>query len=280
MNRLLRANFSRLWKSKIFWIEMMVMLVYAIVFLLNGSRQAAVMPEYNYTLDNYYFHFALSIGVFCLLFTSLFTGTEYSDGTLRNKLVVGHTRTNIYLANLLTNFSATFMIVGAWIMGAMVGVPTLGFLKMGYKQQMFYLAIIILLAAVFSAIFTFIAMLSSNKTMTVVIAAILFLGLLICSLKLYSALVQPEMVSGVSVNVDEMYVTEMYMTEPAPNPKYVGGTLRKVYEFILDVSPCGQSFRVALLEVVRPVRMLISSAIITVIVTFGGIVLFKRKDIK
>lgn len=275
MSRLLSANFSRLWKSKAFWIEMIVMLIYAIVYVFIGSRQArAIMSEYGYTLDNFYFHFALIIGAFCMLFISLFTGTEYSDGTLRNKLIVGHTRTSIYLSNLITNFSATFMIMVAWAIGAMVGIPMLGFLKMGYKQLMYYLAVIILFVAVFTAIFTFVAMLSSSKTMTVVISIVIFFGLLIFSFKLYNVLVQPEMTSGVIVTVDGIHTTE-----PAPNPKYVSGTKRKVYEFILDVSPCGQSFKVALLELVRPIRMIISSAIITIIVTFGGIVLFKKKDI-
>lgn len=276
MNRLLGANFSRLWRSKIFWIEIIVMLIYAIVFILNGCRQAmGDMAEYNYALDNYYFNFALSIGVFCMLLISLFTGTEYGDGTLRNKLIVGHTRTCIYLSNLVTNFSASFLIMSVWLIGAMIGVPVLGFWEMGYKQLMLYLAIITLFVAVFSAMFTFIAMLTSNKTMTVVITVIIFFGLLLFSSMIYGALEQPEMTSGVIVTVEGIQVTE-----PAPNPKYVSGTLRKVYEFILDASPCGQSMQIEMLEVVRPVRMMIASAIITVIVTIGGIALFKKKDIK
>ena len=102
MRKLLSVNFSRLWKDKIFWLCMGAMLIYSVVYMLNGSRQAAIsLSEYNYSIDKYYFHFALAIGAFCSLFSSMFLGTEYSDGTIRNKIIVGHTRTSIYLANLI-----------------------------------------------------------------------------------------------------------------------------------------------------------------------------------
>lgn len=65
MRKLLSANYSRLWRDKIFWICMGTMLVYSVVYMLNGCRQATVdLTEYNYSIDKYYFHFAMSIGVF------------------------------------------------------------------------------------------------------------------------------------------------------------------------------------------------------------------------
>ena len=97
MCKLLSANYSRLWRDKIFWICMGTMLVYSVVYMLNGCRQATVdLAEYNYSIDKYYFHFAISIGIFCAVFSSMFFGTEYSDGTIRNKVIVGHTKLNHY----------------------------------------------------------------------------------------------------------------------------------------------------------------------------------------
>ena len=79
MRRLLAANFSRLWKDKTFWLCMGTMLVYSIVYMLNGCRQATIrLPEYHYSIDEYYFHFAIVIGAFCALFSSMFLGTDYS----------------------------------------------------------------------------------------------------------------------------------------------------------------------------------------------------------
>ena len=35
-----------------------------------------IINKYNYGTEEYYFHFALSIGMFCALFSSMFLGTE------------------------------------------------------------------------------------------------------------------------------------------------------------------------------------------------------------
>ena len=124
MRKLLSANFSRLFRDKTFWFCMGAMLIYAVVYMLNGVRQATVsLAEYHHTLDDYYFHFALVIGMFCALFCSMFLGTEYSDGAIRNKLVVGHTRAGIYLSGLVVTFAATLFVMAVWLMGALVGVP-------------------------------------------------------------------------------------------------------------------------------------------------------------
>ena len=42
MRKLLSANYSRLWRDKIFWICMGTMLVYSVVYMLNGCRQGTV----------------------------------------------------------------------------------------------------------------------------------------------------------------------------------------------------------------------------------------------
>lgn len=276
MNKLLRANFSRLWKDKLFWLCMGGMFVYSIVYMLNGCRQAKVdLSEYSYGLDEYYFHFALSIGFFCTLFSSMFFGTEYSDGTIRNKIIVGHTRTNLYLSSLFTTFTATLLILSAWLVGALVAVPMLGFWKMGALHLFEYLLIAVTFVLAFSAICTAVNLLSSNKAVTVIVSILLFLGLLIFAGVLYSALSEPEMVGGIQLTPDGLQ-----MVDPTPNPKYVSGLRREIYDFIVDFLPTGQGLRLWQLEVGNPIRMLVSSVSITVLTTAGGLVAFQRKNIK
>jgi len=276
MNKLLRSNFTRLWKNKLFWLCMGAMLVYSIVYMLNGCRQAtAAMAEYQYGLDQYYFHFALSIGFFCTLFSSMFFGTEYSDGTIRNKMIVGHTRADIYLSSLLTTFTATLLIMSAWLLGALIAVPTLGFWKMGVLHLLEYLLIAVMFVLAFSAICTAVNILSSNKAITIVISILLFLGLFIFASTIYNSLSQPQMTSGVIITANGME-----MADPAPNPNYISGETRKIYDFIVDFLPAGQGLRMWQLEISNPVRMLASSAFITVLTTVGGIFAFKKKNIK
>ena len=46
--------------------------------------------------DDILFCFAFAVGFVSSVFCSLFIGIEYSDRTLHNKLIVGHSRTAIY----------------------------------------------------------------------------------------------------------------------------------------------------------------------------------------
>ena len=279
MRKLLSANFSRLWKDNIFWLCMGAMLIYSVVYMLNGSRQATIdLAEYNYSIDKYYFHFALVIGAFCALFSSMFLGTEYSDGTIRNKIVIGHTRINIYIADLITSFTATLLIMLVWLIGALVAVPALGVWERGIPNLLAYLFIAVMFEAALSAIFTFICMQSTNKAMTVMISILLFLGLLIFASMADNALNEPEMTSGVQITANGME-----MSEPAPNPNYVSGVTRTIYEWIVDFLPTGQGLQMWQLKIgnaAHMVRMLISSVAITVLTTLGGIFLFKSKDLK
>lgn len=276
MNKLLRSNFSRLWKNKIFWLCAGTMLLYAVMYMLHACRQAAADPsEYQYTIDKYYFQFALSIGFFCTLFGSMFFGTEYSDGTIRNKMIVGHTRTGIYIASLITTFAATLLIMSAWLIGALVAVPALGFWKIGVLRLLLFLLISVLFVLAYSAIFTTINMLSSNKALTVLISILLFLGLLVFASMIYNGLSEPEMISGVLITQNGLE-----MAEPSPNPNYITGVKREIYDFLVDFLPTGQGLRLLRLEITHPVRMLVSSLFITVTATAGGLAAFKKKNLK
>ncbi len=276
MNKLLRSNFSRLWRDKIFWLCMGAMLVYAAVFMLNGCRQAVMdMSEYQYSIDQYYFHFALSIGLFCSVCGSMFFGTDYNDGTIRNKIIVGHTRTDIYLASLVTTFAATLLIMSVWLVGALIAVPALGFWKMGALRLLLYLLIAVLFVMALSAVCTVINMLSSGKANTFLISILLFIGLLLLASMFYNGLCEPEMVSGVQITQNGLD-----MTEPAPNPNYITGLRREIYDFAVDFLPTGQGLRMWQLEIAHPVRMIVSSLFITVVTTAGGVFAFKKKNIR
>lgn len=68
--------------------------------------------------------------------------------------------------------------------------------------------------------------------------------------------------------------------EPTPNPYYISGIQREIYEFVVDFLPTGQSSSLQNIKIGHPVRMLLSSLGITAAFTFGGLKLFQRKDLK
>ena len=279
MSNLLRSNFSRLWKDKIFWLCMGGMLIYAVVYMLNaGQRSISFLTGETYPLEHYYFMFLAYVGFFFAVVTSMFVGTEYSDGTMRNKLIVGHTRANIYFANLIVTFVAALLIMCVWFIAALlVGLPTFGFFTFSPAKLAEYFLICVLLVTAYCAVNTFIAMLSSNKAVTILISIVLLIGLIVCASTIDNALKEPETINSLS-GVTISGVTAP-VGETVANPNYIGGALRSILILLLDILPTGQSVSLAFLEM-RPITMILSSVVVTVGMTALGIVLFRKKDLK
>ena len=273
MYKLLCASFARLWKNKVFWGEMAAMLTLEIMITLQ--IQSNISLGYVYTLDQSYFSMAPMLGLFCAIFSSLYLGTEYTDGAIRNKLIVGHGRAGIYLANLLVSYAATLLFALAWLAGGLVGIPTLGTWQMGYAGLASYAGVIALFTLALSAVFTFVGMAFSGKAASAVCSMLLYLGLLVWASMVYNSLCQPEMSSGIIMTAEGMR-----MSEPSPNPDYISGNLRKAYEFVLDLLPTGQGILMANVEIARPLRMGLCSAAISALVTLCGLVMFGKKDLK
>lgn len=277
MRKLLSANFSRLWKDKAFWICIIAMLLLTVACMLNGSRQAILLKQEGYIveLDNYYFMLAPVPGLFQAVFISLFLGTEYSDGSIRNKLIVGHTRTNIYLANMVVCFTAGLCILAAWLIGGLIGIPFFGAWKIGAQGAAAFVLIAVFFSAAFTGIFTILGTLSTNKAATAVAAILLWLGLLILASMAYSRLCEPEFASGVMMTVNGMETLDA-----APNPDYVSGAFRTFLEWVVNILPTGQSILMSNMDLSHPVQDIICSTLIALGTTLGGILAFRRKDLK
>ncbi len=94
MSKLLHANFLRLRKDKYFWIGNLVMGLYGVIDSVGQYRNVKVY-DMSVTFDSVFFASHIVIGLLIAAFCSLFVGTEYSDGTIRNKLMVGCNRRDI-----------------------------------------------------------------------------------------------------------------------------------------------------------------------------------------
>ena len=113
MQKLVSANFYRVFHSKIFWIMLFVMPIpnlYLILddFFTNFDYYMQAVKAEDFTL-NFIFQehmFTLShveyIAFFIALIMGLLIGDEFGRGTFRNKMISGYTRTEIYLSYFLT----------------------------------------------------------------------------------------------------------------------------------------------------------------------------------
>ena len=109
MNKLLSANFMRLKKEKVFWILFFFMFALGIIFptiIKIDEIRTGIIND----IDNVFGQYALFMGIIIAVFCSFFVGQEYSDGTIRNKIISGKKRTDIYLANFITSAIASLLI--------------------------------------------------------------------------------------------------------------------------------------------------------------------------
>lgn len=273
MRNLLSANFFRLKRSPVFWVCLIGMLLGSagmMVLWCAEDAQKGLVRE----LDVFYFRLSVMVSLVYAVFTCLFLSVEYGDGAIRNKLAVGHTRRDVYLSSFLTTFAASLCMALAWLLGGCAGVPFLGFLTLPPAGVALCAAIIVGLTAAFSAIFTFIGMLNTRRTVTV-ITILVWLALLLVASMIDAALYEPEFTSGLTVTADGV---QALIEEP--NPYYISGLQRDIYEFLVDFLPSGQLGRLQNIALDHPVRMLLSSLFITAAMTLGGALLFERKDLK
>lgn len=274
MRNLLSAGFSRLWRSRIFWLCCAAVLVISVVSMFNGCRMAEAYDDQS-PLEDYYFNTLPVISFVCAVFSGLFFGTEYSDGTLCNKLIVGHTRRDVYLSGYILCFAAVLIMTALLFLGGLCGIPKLGVWQMGAGALAVYFLLSALMAASIAAISAFIALLSHSKAVTAVISITVMLGLLIFASFMYNSLCEPETYSGMMMTVNGLEAMD-----PEPNPAYVGGAMRGVYEFLVDLLPQGQAILMADTELAHPLRAGICSAALVLVVNLAGLILFGKKDLK
>lgn len=281
MSKLLSAGFSRLWKNKVFWGGVLLMAGYLVLVLVHNYRQTLQLADeflQERTVDTYLTGCFLLIGAFTAIFAALFLGTEYSDGTIRNKLIAGHSRASVYLSSLILCVSASLIVCAVTSLFTFaVGVPLFG-MPAQPQAVLWKFAAGILLTVSFSGIFTLCAMLIHSKPILSVVCVVGFFGLLFAAIYIYNCLSAPEFISGAY----EMTVNgEIVPQEPYPNPGYLRGAARSVYEFFNDFLPTGQSLQIASFNPLStPLLLLSYSALITLGTTLAGILLFRRKDLK
>ncbi len=277
MSRLLHVNFSRMWKSKLFWGEIIGMSALGVLFVISALR----MAQWNVSdasLDYVITGYLTVIGMISALFCGVFCGTDYSDGTIRNKLIAGHTRLSIYLSNLITHAAGTLLCCAAYFLTAiLLGLPLLG----GFRTAAGTLAIMLLGSMVtvlaYSALFTLVSMLSQSRSTGVSICLISFFVLFFAGMVVMQRLQEPEIYDAYSYTDED---GTMVHEDAQPNPNYLTGTKRKLYEFFHDANPLGQMVQYTNIQVENPGLLMLYSFGIIILSTAAGVVIFRKKDVK
>lgn len=115
---------------------------------------------------------------------------EYSDGTIRNKIAVGHTRMDIYLANVIVCYAAgvlqfiTYSAVS--VLSALFFIGPVSLTSMEQIPWRMGSSLFIMLA--YTAAFSLIAMLDANKARAVVWELVLAFVFVMLTTQIYADL--------------------------------------------------------------------------------------------
>lgn len=261
MIKLLQSNFYRLKKSMTFWV-LLIVIAYLGIFIYDNNNGLGSC-DYN-CIGKIIFGFNTFIFIIIPIFTSLFIGTEYSDGGIRNKIIKGHTRTNIYLANLITSIIVSFLysiiyIIFMNIMGLIWGngiaIELDAFLILALDS--------VLLNIYITSLFNFISMTISNKTSSSIISFVVVTWCVIIDFNLQQ---------------------KIY---------YASGVTKSIYQFILNIIPIGQSeticeaaaiyYKPEILQMTNLTQteqtLWIYSLVLIIIVNVCGIIIFNKKQL-
>ena len=247
MRRLLSANLHRLWRTPSFWITVALFAFLEAALSLLLLRQGVMPLEFAP-------YFALqAVGVLTAVFYSLFLGTEYSDGTIRNKLIVGHRRHSVYLASLATGAVAvTVLCLVGTAAGCAIGLALGAQLRAGTAQLAQAAALSWLSCISYTALFNLVGLLSSSKARTAMICILTAFCLFFAGLTCYS------------LNQSGIF----------------SGAKQALCQFLFDFNPFGQTFQV--LSVDGPTLWKLSgyALLLTLLLTGVGLGVFRKKDLK
>lgn len=276
MRKLLSANFSRLWKDKIFLIAMTCIAIASVFFSYSNFKTSISMDQPAYVEDVMWNMFPV-IAFVCVGFIAMFIGTEFDENTIRNKLIVGHTRTEIYFANYLVCMVASLlMLLAILLFSGITGYVLFKTFMLEWKQLAFLILCCILCTMVFSAIGVGIVMSVNKKASSLLVGLLLIFGLMMLASYLENSLEEGEMVyESVTITMDGVQFGDL-----VPNPHYVDGTARKVMEFFFDMLPTGQATQINNMSFDRCTRWPILSILSLSLVTLAGWLPFRRKDVR
>lgn len=173
MIRLLRADFTRIFKSAVFWLCVIFafLLELGTVIFYDAYMTRGASEDWGIIIIRAF----RTSPIFIAIFISMFLGEEYSAGAIRNKLVIGGERSNIYAANFIASVVCGILITIAQVAPAIIR----GFIHFSkysdFPPNDFWKTVLLcfLTLTAFSSLLSFFGMVCSKKAITAA-ASILF----------------------------------------------------------------------------------------------------------
>lgn len=186
------------------------------------------------------------------MFIGLFIGTEHGNGTLRNKLAVGHTRTAVYFANLAVCVFVSLMIHLIYFCTTLLG-GVIMFDNFITAPEAFWVkfAVSLIVVTAYAAMFLPVSMLIASKA------------------------------SGSTAVILASFILVIFAMVISQTLNEIDGIKHDIYKALYDILPTCQATRIQLDDMPEnPAVIPLWSAAVIAVTTGLGTVLFRRKDLK
>ena len=257
MINLINSNIERIRRSKLRYIFPIVIFLTILTIIYNYLK----INDVNNIIivEDLVLKSGVIIGFIYAIMVNFFIGEEYTNGTIRNKMILGYSRSKIYLANLITLISIALICYILYIIIIFcLGIPLFGNIISSFNDVLIKLIDLAFIIIAYISIYTFICQIISNQVITI------SLCLLIMILQIFSSL----------LFITKLEDSEYYDT-------YISKNTKVVYETMINIMPVGQAYEIkngrTLPEDSFEILWVYSS-ITSSILTIIGIIIFKRKD--
>ena len=303
MLRLIKASLIRYLKSPFLIVAFLCSLVLGII---HGANEWRFIHQDLDGYNNYIWlvspmsdiWFKCSIWVLIVL-VSLEIGKEFSEGTIRNKLYIGHTRMSIYLSEMI---SCLVMVLISYLMFM---IPTLiggryFFSELSTVACMCLLGELLLFFVVWGIFSAVLSMLITNRAVGVVavFSVMLFFAVINTNLRSYYYNTDPAEITSTVVEISEDGKPYSF-EETEKNTWYLDGIPKVLVNIEHEVDPFSRSYNAcnyayihytekaesAEFEMQAQINRQLKNDVLILILTgvifiVGGSFLFQKKDLK
>lgn len=268
MNSLLKADFYAMKKSKLTYVllgiciglPILTVVLYILVNKLSEDTLESLISGKSIMFST--FSLTNNFGLILPIFVGIFTTADIRHGTIRNKVIIGQSRTKIYFSHLIvaTTLCVTMILI-SFIVSALGGIAAFGYGQTFDKAEAWafaksFIAGITTFMFV-SSLSTFLALSSKSTPLTIILTIVVCIGLgLLSSLSL--VLFVPEKYSKF------FFLIPTYASSVAASSSLMS---------LLDPALSGLSNESFILG-------LVGNFAFIAINTVAGIFVFKKKDLK
>ncbi len=222
MKDLLKFDFRRLFRSKLFWASIIFTIVTTVLGVVTTfGTEVEYMDE---IAGDQLFFFVFVVGIF----VPIYALADFKGGMIRNKLSQGYGRFEVYVSNLIVSVSASLIMAVTWIVSFLpvagiyygFAIPDSDEFIFEPIYRLWFLIASFLFIAAYAGLCHLFSMVISNRAVVIsliVIGALFLLTFVVPGLMMvgYSS---PEIIEETLISEDDDSQIVEYRT--VPNPDY------------------------------------------------------------